>query len=171
VNLGQLAALAEGELVGDPDTAISGIAEIDKAGSTEITYAVNEGYLRQLKTAAAVIVPWNVTTLDRPIIRTRNPYWSFAQVLKVFAPRNPAWNRTISPQAYVAKTAQIGKDVTIRPFAVIEDDVKIGDRSIVEAGVYIGHGSQLGEDCILHPRVTVGPRTMIGRAVEIQSVR
>jgi UDP-3-O-[3-hydroxymyristoyl] glucosamine N-acyltransferase len=169
VTLGQLAAVAEGELLGDPETVITGVAEIDKASSGDITYAVNDSYLRQLKTAAAVIVPWSVTALDRPIIRARNPYWSFAQILKVFAPKNPCWNRAISPQAYVAKSAQIGKDVTIRPFAVIEDDVKIGDRCIIDAGVYVGHGTEMGEDCILHPRVTVAPRSVLGRAVEIQS--
>ena len=51
----------------------------------------------------------------------------------------------ISDKAYIAPGAKIGKNVTIYPFAYIEDDVVIGD------------------DCIIFPYVSIMKGTVMGR--------
>jgi len=57
--------------------------------------------------------------------------------------------------AAVSKKATIGKDVTIKQGAIIEDNVVIGDgsyidyRAIIKKNVTIGKNSFIGADCIL----------------------
>ena len=55
----------------------------------------------------------------------------------------------ISPKAEINPKARIGKNVTIYPFAYIEDDVEIGD------------------DCVIYPYVSVMKGTRIGRGNKI----
>jgi UDP-3-O-[3-hydroxymyristoyl] glucosamine N-acyltransferase len=52
---------------------------------------------------------------------------------------------------------------------VIEEDVEIGAGSIIEAFCYVGHGARIGDQCRLHPRVTLYPGSQLGKRVEIHS--
>lgn len=55
----------------------------------------------------------------------------------------------ISEKAYIAPGAKIGKNVTIYPFACIEDDVVIGD------------------DCVIYPYVSIMRGTTMGRGNKV----
>lgn len=50
----------------------------------------------------------------------------------------------ISDKAYIAPGAKLGKNVTVYPFAYIEDDVVIGDDCIIYPGVSIMKGTRMG---------------------------
>ena len=50
----------------------------------------------------------------------------------------------ISDKAYIAPGAKIGKNVTIYPFAYIEDDVVIGDDCVIFPYVSIMRGTHMG---------------------------
>ena len=54
------------------------------------------------------------------------------------------------------------RDSSIGAFTVIEKDVVIGARSIIYPHVFIGHGSQIGEDVVIYPGVRIYPNCMIG---------
>lgn len=51
--------------------------------------------------------------------------------------------------------AKIGKNVTIGPFTVIEEDVVIGDNCWIGNGVTIYNGARLGEECKIFPGAVV----------------
>ena len=51
----------------------------------------------------------------------------------------------ISPLASIAPGAKIGKNVTIQPFAYIEDNVEIGDDCIIMSYASILNGTQYSE--------------------------
>lgn len=63
---------------------------------------------------------------------------------------------TIDPRASVSSKAQLGANVTVGPFAVIEDDVVIGDGTWVGPQAYVANGSRVGRDCRIHPFASVG---------------
>jgi len=46
--------------------------------------------------------------------------------------------------SYISKTAEIGENVKIGHFCVIEDDVVIGDNSIIENYAMVSKGSVIG---------------------------
>jgi UDP-N-acetylglucosamine acyltransferase len=52
----------------------------------------------------------------------------------------------IHPSAYVSPQAEIGRDVSIGPFTIIEDDVFIGDNCKIAGHVSIKSGTALGAD-------------------------
>lgn len=58
--------------------------------------------------------------------------------------------RNIHPEA------QIGKNVTIEPFATIERDVIIGDNCRIGANAVIAEGTRMGEYCQIFPGAAVG---------------
>ncbi len=66
--------------------------------------------------------------------------------------------RLVSADATVAVAAQLGQDVIVEPRAVIDDGVRIGDRSTVGAGSVLHRGVEVGEDCTIEDLVVLGKR-------------
>ncbi|PIE69334.1 MAG: acyl-[acyl-carrier-protein]--UDP-N-acetylglucosamine O-acyltransferase [Deltaproteobacteria bacterium] len=62
----------------------------------------------------------------------------------------------IHPSALVAQGAELGQDVVIGPFAIVEKDTRIGDRSIIDASAHIKTLTTLGEDCHIHSFASIG---------------
>lgn len=58
--------------------------------------------------------------------------------------------------AVVHKNAQIGRNVTIDPFAVIEDDVVINEGTWIGAHAVIMTGSRIGKNCKVFPGAVIG---------------
>jgi UDP-3-O-[3-hydroxymyristoyl] glucosamine N-acyltransferase len=51
------------------------------------------------------------------------------------------------------------------PFATVEAGAVIGDRTLIYPGVYIGHQSRVGADCVLYPNVVIRERITLGDRV------
>ena len=62
----------------------------------------------------------------------------------------------ISDKAYIAPGAKIGKNVTIYPFAYIEDDVVIGDDCVIFPYVSIMRGTKLGRGNKVYQNTVLG---------------
>jgi len=61
----------------------------------------------------------------------------------------------IHPLASVSAKAQLGKDIVIGPFVVIEDDVIIGDNSYILPHAVLLNGSRIGKDCKIFPGAVI----------------
>ena len=53
------------------------------------------------------------------------------------------------------------------PFAVVGDGVRIGARVVIYPHVVIGAGATIGDDCVLHARVSIRERVRIGNRVVV----
>jgi len=62
----------------------------------------------------------------------------------------------IHPTAVVNKDAQIGENVSIGPFSIIEKNVRIGKNSTIASNVLIASGTLLGEECKIHNGAVLG---------------
>lgn len=62
----------------------------------------------------------------------------------------------IHPTAVIAAGAVIGAGVTIGPYAIIEDDVRIGDNTTIDAGAQIKRFTTLGINNHVHSMACVG---------------
>jgi len=62
----------------------------------------------------------------------------------------------IHPSAVVAKSAELGKDVVIGPFSIVEDDVIIGDGTALDAHVIVGRGVKIGRGNKLFTHCVIG---------------
>lgn len=62
----------------------------------------------------------------------------------------------IHPTAIVSARAQLGADVEIGAYAIIEADTRIGDRTRIHARATVCQNTSLGPDCVVHPQVILG---------------
>ena len=169
--LGEIADLVNGELVGNPDTVVTGISGIKEAQEGDITFLANSKYYSLLKTtrASAIITSKEVTDSDKPLIKTDNPSVAFTKVVGLASPSSIRHPQGIHPTAIIAPGAQLGKDVAIGAYAIIEEDVSIGEGTIVYGGCYVGNQTKIGKDCLLYPHVSVRERIEIGDRVIVHS--
>jgi len=166
--LSELADLVEGEVVGDGQLLIQGVAKTEEAREGEITLATSERFLRQAlqSQASAVIVSLEVKDCLKPVIRVENTRLAFARILGLFAPQRE-YLRGIHPTVVLGNGSKIGCNVSIGPYVVIEDDVKLGDDVCLSAFVYLGRGVEIGNDTKVLSRVVIMDDTAIGRRVII----
>jgi len=60
------------------------------------------------------------------------------------------------PTALVSGKAEIGKNVKVGPFSIIEDDVRIGDGCVIDSHVSIKSGVRLGKNIRIHHGAAIG---------------
>jgi len=61
----------------------------------------------------------------------------------------------IHPKAIVLNTAKIGLGVVICPFAIVSDNVQLGDFVMMNSYSSCGHDAKVGKYCILSPYATL----------------
>jgi len=61
----------------------------------------------------------------------------------------------IHPTAIIDKKAQIGNDVTIGAFSIVEGDVIIGNNTEIGTHVHIFNGARIGNNCKIHKGTVV----------------
>jgi UDP-3-O-[3-hydroxymyristoyl] glucosamine N-acyltransferase len=164
VTLTELVARFGGELVGDGTRTISQVAPLDRATPTEMGFVSQSRYLAQLANtqAGAVILPEDARdATDLPRILTPNPYLYFARVsaLLNLPPRPPVG---IHPAAIIALDASVAADACIAAGVVIGAGAVIGARTVIGANCVVGDQARIGEDCLLHPNVTISHRCEVG---------
>ena len=164
--------MSGGKLVGDPALKITGAASLGEALSGEITFYSDPRYgplLRKTRASAVFVPPDFAGSITPAQIRVGHPNKAFEQVVLRFAPKPVTFTPGIHATAVIDPTAQIGKCVSIQPYAVIEVGVRIGDDTVIGAGSYIGHETVIGAACLIYPRVTIRERSRIGSRVIIHS--
>ncbi|MGA7722387.1 MAG: acyl-ACP--UDP-N-acetylglucosamine O-acyltransferase [Ignavibacteriaceae bacterium] len=62
---------------------------------------------------------------------------------------------TIHPTAIVSSKAELGNNVTILPYSIIEDNVVIGDNCIIGPGAVIYNGARIGNRVRIHQSASV----------------
>lgn len=63
---------------------------------------------------------------------------------------------SIDPRAQVSPSAELGDNVCIGPFTIVEDHVQVGDGTIIDANALIGIRTRIGKDCHIHHGAVVG---------------
>jgi len=169
--LKEIASLVGGEIVGNQEVVINGVAGIREAGPGEITFLANPKYLGLLETcaAAAIVTSKEIKSCLKPIIRTENPSLAFVKIVALFSQDRQIHFSGIHPSVILGKGVSLGKDVAIAPYTVLADRVVIGDRSVVYSGVFIGERSKIGSDCLIYSNVSIRENSSIGSRVIIHS--
>jgi UDP-3-O-[3-hydroxymyristoyl] glucosamine N-acyltransferase len=165
-----------GDVVGDGNVGIYKVASIEDAGPGEITFLANPRYHRHLSgcRASAIIVAPGVAArarndaLCQNYLEAPDPYSAFAKIHRIFnpVPRPPAG---VSPWAHVDAQASLGSDVTIFPCVFVSRGARVGARTVLYPGVFLGDDVEIGDDCALHPNVVVRHGCKVGNRVIIHA--
>ncbi len=163
-SLVELAAELNGEVVGDGEVVIRGVAGIREALPGDITFIANSRYDTYLDDtrASAVICSHETREARVPLLRVDNPYLAFQRVVRIFRPDRDRPTPGIHPTAVVAPGARLGAEVSIGAHCVVEAGASLGDRVVLMPGCYVGHRAEIGEDTYLYPRVMVREDCVVG---------
>ncbi len=167
--LGVISQLIDGQLNGNSDIDINGVASIEEVHDGEITVALDRKRISRalLTDASAIIIPKDCSIpAEKPTISTENPKLAFAKVLKLFSPHKEIFSG-IHPTAIIDSGVSMGENVSINPYVVIEDGTKIGNGIIIYPFVYIGKSCEIGNNSIIYSHVFIMEGTKIGNDVII----
>ena len=166
----ELARLVQGKVIGDGKTRIRGITNIEAPGAGLITFVQDEKTLRKLESSevACLIAPSPIQSSSKPLIQVRDPKQAWARLLHEFYPARK-YSQAISAQACVAKSAKLGRDVTLEPFAVVADLAEIAEGAVVCSHAFVGEKCRVGAKSILHPGVVLYENTIVGSSVTIHA--
>lgn len=177
VTLGELVAKFGGELQGNPDTPISGIAPLDSAGDAQMSFLSNpklRAKAAQSKAAALILKAADSEAIGLAYggarILASNPYAYFARVAQHFVEVHaPEVMPGIHASAVVDTSAVVASSATIGPNVTIEAGAVIGEFCRVDAGCFIGRNAELGAATHFHANVTFHAACRIGRRGVIHS--
>lgn len=174
--LGDLVESLGGELIGDPALLIDGIAPLDAAGSSQITFLSNPKLRAQAAAtrAGALILsrPEHERLQGYPGARiiSDNPYAYYARSAQHFASLHaPPVVPGIHPAAWVDPSASVAATAVIGPGVTIEAGAVIGEHCIIGAGCFIGRDAQVGAHTLFHPNVSFLAGCRIGQRGVVQS--
>lgn len=169
--LAEIAEYIEGEVVGDKNLIITGLCGIKEGKEGDLTFVANSKYFPLVETtkASAIITPLEMSVRGKSIIRTDNPSLAFAKTVSFFLGTQQNQIKGIHKTAQISPSAELGKNVAIGAFCIINDDAKIGDDTIIHAGCFIGNKTTIGEKCCIFPNTTIRERILIGNRVIIHS--
>jgi len=163
---GDLAALFDGAVEGDPTRVIRGPAALDEAGPDEVSFLAQAGYAaRARETRAGAVVVGRDVDLGRDdvtLLRCDDPERAFTEVVVAFAPDVPDLDPGVHPTAAVDPDAELGDDARVGPHATVGPGARLAAGVRVHAGVTVGAHCLVGEGTALMPRVVLYPGTEVG---------
>jgi UDP-3-O-[3-hydroxymyristoyl] glucosamine N-acyltransferase len=167
---GELARYLGAKILGDAQASITGVASPESACAHDLIYVDSPRHLDRATGSAAlcVIVPPGTSVPQKTLLETLNPKLAFAEAAALLMLR-PLLRPEIHPTAIVAATARLAPNIHVGPYVVIEDEVDIKSGTTVAAFCFLGHGAYVGENCRLHPRVTLYPGARLNDRVEVHS--
>ena len=148
------------------DIDIHGIATIETAVPGQITFVSNPKYAPLARTtkASAIIVDEHFPSVDKPLLRTKNPQFGYARAVTLFhAPVQ--YQPGIHPTAVIDSSAEIGEGASIGPYVTIEAEVKIGQGCTLLPHVVIYRGVKIGNNFFAHSHVSIREYSEIGNNV------
>ncbi len=155
---------------GNKNLTIKGVAPIDAATASDITFLSNPKYSDSLKNSKAGACILDEASINKApenmvLLISKNPYAAYAKIATTFYP-DDALVAQISDAAFIDKSAKIGTGCTIDAGAYIGANAKIGDNTHIASGAYVGKSVQVGNNCRIFHGATLA-YTIIGNNVII----
>src|SRR5436190_5645311 len=146
VALNVLASLTNSKVVGKADVSVTGINEIHKVESGDITFVDHPKYYDKALESAATFIIIN-KVIDPPagkaLLVCDDPFTAYVTIVGKFRSFIPS-TRNIS------ETATIGSGTVIQPGAFIGNNVVIGKNCLIHSNVSIYDHTEIGNDVIIH---------------------
>jgi UDP-3-O-[3-hydroxymyristoyl] glucosamine N-acyltransferase len=168
MKLAELARIFNGQLNGDPDIEITGVAGLEAAGPGQVSFIANPRYADRVagSKASALICKQMEPEFRGACLLVEDPYYAYALIHNHFNPLRTDYGSGI--HCNVPSGTNLGKDVFLAADVALGRGVIIGPNSSLLTGVAIGDGVTIGRDCLLHPGVVVREGCHLGDGVILQ---
>ncbi len=148
---------------------ITGFASLRDAQVGELSFFYSPRYLQELRKtkATAILVPLSFEEEhDAILIKVKDPSVAFDAIIAALAKHEEYRPKPeVHSTALIGANVQMGRDVSIAPYAVIEEGVVIGDHTVIGAHAFIGAHTKIGKNCLLHAHVSIRERCLLGDRV------
>jgi UDP-3-O-[3-hydroxymyristoyl] glucosamine N-acyltransferase len=170
------AAIAEavgGTLAGDPTRRVTGVAPLDRATASDLSFLGAAKYAPLLESTKAGVVLISPDLAETPGAETtrivvKRPQEALLALLpRLYRARQAPVG--VHSTAVVGAGVALGSGVSVGPYAVIGDEARLGDGVIIGAHCSVGAGVAVGERSELFPSVTLYPGAVLGARVIVHS--
>jgi len=162
LHLGAIVQALGGELHGDAAVLIEGLAPLESANASQLSFLSNPKYQQQLAASQAACVIVGPAMREAALVRgacivTPDPYLYFARLTQLWkARRGVTAGAAIHPSAVIDPDAVVHPTARIGALCVVERGARIGADTVLKARVTVGEDCVIGARCILHPGVVIG---------------
>ncbi len=169
--LSEIARITGGEITGDSEIAIRGVASIRNAGPADLTFLAGKKHIHLLDEcqAAAVICAADVTSEKTNLLHVNNPSLAFGMVVELFYPQGATGDGGIHETSLLGKGITLGEGVSIGPYVIVGDRCRLSDNVSIGPLVSIGDDVEIGESTRIDPRVTIYSGVRIGKRCRIMA--
>lgn len=180
LRLTDVANAVGGTVVGDGDARVSGIASLDRATASDLTFLASSKYSKLLIDSAAGGVLVTPDLADAPgrcgnRVIVAKPHEAMLALLPTFyrMPARPFIG--VHPTAVVDPSARLDADSCVEAFCVIGAEAEIakgawiGPHCVIGAGVTVGADTRLVSQVTLYPGTALGARVLLHAGVRIGS--
>jgi len=139
-------------LIGNADNQATGINEIHKVETGDITFSDVEKYFQKSLKSAATIILLNEKADCPPgktILVCENPFEVYNSLILEYRPVIPQTKN-------IADSAEVHSSAIIEPNVIIGHNVKIAANCHIQANVVIGEYSELGENVTIQAGAIIG---------------
>ena len=178
----ELAEQFQVSLMGDGSLPLQGLAPLERAQSSQISFLSNPLYRQQASDSAAGGLIVSQADFDflqanlgsnlvgRVYFVSKNPYATFARMAQYFAAAtSPAYLPGVHPSAAIDPSAIIPASCHIGPFVQIGSGVTLGERVVLLGNTSVARNSTIGSDTLIYPNVSIYSETAIGERCIIHS--
>jgi UDP-3-O-[3-hydroxymyristoyl] glucosamine N-acyltransferase len=178
----ELANQFQVSLVGEGSIKLDGLAPLERANPSQISFLSNPLYRAQAsKSAAGALI---VSKADLSFLQenpgtptssavyfvAQNPYATFARMAQYFAKTSsPIYAPGIHPSAVIDSSVNVPSSCHIGPFVQIGPGVKLGERVSLLGNISIARNSSIASDTLIYPNVSIYSETTIGERCIIHS--
>jgi UDP-3-O-[3-hydroxymyristoyl] glucosamine N-acyltransferase len=168
---GEIAALLEGELIGDSEVEILRVAAFDMASTGDMAFLENDGDTSAMQASCVLVGENHTESAGCALIKVKNPKLAFAKLAQKLYPPDyrEGWHETaivgensdvrasyIGAYATIGEGAQIGEYAEIHSGVRIGKNVSIGKFTVIHPNCVIYDNTEIGGDCVIHAGVVIG---------------
>jgi UDP-3-O-[3-hydroxymyristoyl] glucosamine N-acyltransferase len=168
MTLAQIAASLHRPHTGDPNLEITGVAGMEHASPSHVTFLANPKYAHKVKDSRAGAILARDPIDGIATILSPEPYVDFARALELFY-QPPRPEPGIHPLAAIHPTAEIGENASIGPFVSVGARTRIGRNAVLHPHTVIYSDVEIGDDFTAHAHASVREFCRIGHRVVLQN--
>ncbi len=169
----QIAGILQGEIQGNPNTAVHKLSKIEEGEKGSLTFLANPKYTSYIYSTKASITIVNKDfipeqDLTTTLIKVDDAYKSFSKLLEYY---NQVKNNKVGVEnpSYISKSATYGEGFYLGAFSYLGDNVCIGENVKVYPNVYIGDNVSIGDNVLIFAGAKIYSESIIGNHCVIHS--
>ena len=150
--LSEIASLLGADFEGNPDFPVTGINEIHKVESGDLTFVDHPKYYDKALSSSATTIIINKKVAcpeGKALIFSENPFHDYNKLTLYFRPFEKA-------TAPVSANARVGEGTVLQPGVFVGNHVIIGNNCIIHANVSIYDHCVIGDNVIIHSGTVIG---------------